>query len=123
MEWEKAARGSSGREYPWGAIFGKDRAWALTGGASVRTVGKYKTGVSEYGCFDMSGNVYEWTRDWYNPYPGNTEVTVDYGTVYRVLRGGSFRSDAFELRSAKRHYDKPDAQREDYGFRCAKDVA
>ncbi len=120
-EWEKAARGASGREYPWGAVFNIDHAHIATGlNSDSQSVGSYKTGVSEYGCFDMSGNVYEWTSDWYNPYPGNTEVTVDYGTVYKVIRGGSYRSDAFELRSAKRHYDKPDARREDYGFRCAK---
>lgn len=70
----------------------------------------------------MAGNVYEWGNDWYNPYPGNTEVLFDYGSIYRVLRGGSFESDPFEVRGAKRHYDRPDTRRRDYGFRCAQGV-
>ena len=85
-------------------------------------IGSYKNGVSEFGCFDMSGNVYEWTSSWYNPYDGNPDVDIDYGRVYRVLRGGSFLTDEFESRSARRHYAKPHTNREDYGFRCAKDL-
>lgn len=123
MEWEKAARGPTGKEFPWGAVFDQSLANTSTGiNSDTKIVGKIKKGVSEYGCYDMAGNVYEWVNDWYNPYPGNEEVRIDYGTVFKVLRGGSFKSDPFEARGARRHYDKPDAAREDYGFRCAKDI-
>jgi formylglycine-generating enzyme required for sulfatase activity len=71
---------------------------------------------------DMAGNVYEWTADWYRAYPGNTEISKDYGQLYRVLRGGSFQSKRFDVRCAARHYDKPESGRADYGFRCAKDA-
>jgi formylglycine-generating enzyme required for sulfatase activity len=124
MEWEKAARGAKGKEYPWGAVFKKEFANAANEISSdLQPVGNAKKGVSEYGCYDMAGNAYEWVSDWYNPYPGNPEVTIEYGSIYRVLRGGSYRSDLYEVRGAKRHYDKPDAQRNDYGFRCAQDVS
>ena len=124
MEWEKAARGSRGREYPWGTSFSSEFA-NVSGDvpeAHLMKIGQFREGASEYGCMDMAGNVYEWTNDWYNPYPGNTEITIDYGNIYRVLRGGSYLSEPFEARSSKRHFDKLDATRKDYGFRCAKDI-
>lgn len=122
-EWEKAARGAKGKEYPWGKKFNMKNANTSVGGsAATMKVGTFKKGVSEYGCYDMAGNVYEWTSTWYDPYPGNPEVTIEYGTVFRVLRGGSYLGDSFKARSAKRHYAKPDADREDFGFRCAKDL-
>ena len=123
VEWEKAARGFKGSEFPWGALFDSKKANTKEGGnvLPVKT-GSYKSGVSEFGCFDMSGNVYEWTSSWYNPYEGNPEVSIEYGRVYRVLRGGSYLTDAFESRSARRHYAKPGDNREDFGFRCAKDL-
>ena len=55
-------------------------------------------------------------------YPGNTDVTKEYGQIFRVLRGGSYMTDRFHARCARRHYDRMDANRADYGFRCAKDV-
>lgn len=70
----------------------------------------------------MAGNAYEWTSSWYQAYPGNTDVTKEYGQVFRVLRGGSYTTDRFHVRCARRHYDRMDASRADYGFRCAKDV-
>lgn len=122
-EWEKAARGMKGKEFPWGAIFDAEKANTEENRtSSTLKIGSFKGGVSEFGCFDMSGNVYEWTSTWYNPYEGNPEVSVEYGRVYRVLRGGSFMTDSFESRGARRHYAKPGAAREDFGFRCAKDL-
>jgi len=122
-EWEKAARGIEGWEYPWGMDFRADHcnSSASESGGPVRA-GLFKLGVSPYGCIDMAGNVYEWTSSWYEAYPGNTDVTKDYGQVFRVLRGGSFKGDRFRVRCARRHYDKMDAMKDDYGFRCAKDV-
>lgn len=122
-EWEKAARGPEGLEYPWANRFDGDRLnyRGTNINAAADIVGSFRAGASPYGCMDMAGNVFEWTADWYEPYPGNPIVDVTYGQNYRVLRGGSFRSEAFETRSARRHYDRPANTRDDYGFRCVKD--
>ena len=120
LEWEKAARGPEGFEFPWGNEF--DVALCNVSGSGHNAPvqrGANIEGVSPYGVVDMAGNVYEWTQDWYQAYPGNTLVTKDYGQVFRVLRGGSYQSERFEVRSARRHFDKISATRADYGFRCA----
>ncbi|HOK88971.1 MAG TPA: SUMF1/EgtB/PvdO family nonheme iron enzyme [Candidatus Hydrogenedentes bacterium] len=122
-EWEKAARGTDGREYPWGALFELNRANMKDSGINrPARVGQYYLGASPYNCMDMAGNAYEWVMDWYEAYPGNTVVSKDYGQIYRVLRGGSYLSDQFDIRCAARHFDRMDARRADYGFRCAKDA-
>ena len=122
-EWEKAARGTDGREYPWGMEFDASRCnFSETGVNDVVRVGTYRPGVSPYGCMDMAGNAYEWASDWYQAYPGNTDVTKDYGQIFRVLRGGSFASDRFMVRCARRHYDRMGSAGHDYGFRCVKDI-
>ena len=123
MEWEKAARGENAIEYPWGDRFDpelcnieKDRD------SQVTKVGKFRGGASPYGVLDMAGNVYEWTSDWYQIYEGNTQITASYGQVFRVLRGGSYLSEPYDVRAARRHYDKIESAKEDYGLRCAMDV-
>jgi formylglycine-generating enzyme required for sulfatase activity len=122
-EWEKAARGTDGREYPWGNTFDPDFCTANTSPRSAPTrVGSFRQGASPFGAMDMAGNIYEWTSSWYQPYEGNTLVKDDYGQLFRVLRGGSYTTDRFGVRTARRHYDKPDSTREDYGFRCAMDA-
>ncbi|MCC6143120.1 MAG: SUMF1/EgtB/PvdO family nonheme iron enzyme [Candidatus Hydrogenedentes bacterium] len=123
-EWEKAPRGTDGREFPWGREYDKEAANSKeTGLDKTVAVGKFRRGASPYGCINMGGNVYEWTADWYEAYPGNTLITKDYGQVYRVLRGGSYMVDRYHLRCARRHFDRMDATRADYGLRCVKDVA
>ena len=120
VEWEKAARGPDGLEFPWGNEFDEalcNTAASKHNGPAER--GEYIEGVSPYGCVDMAGNVYEWTQDWYQAYDGNQFVTKDYGQIFRVLRGGSYDSERFDVRCAKRHFDKVSSTREDYGFRCA----
>jgi formylglycine-generating enzyme required for sulfatase activity len=90
-EWEKAARGTDGRLYPWGDDFDESKANVATGGAGhLMPVGSYPQGASPYGVMDMVGNVWEWTRDWYRPYPGSTYVSDGYGKEFKVLRGNSF---------------------------------
>ncbi|HPO16535.1 MAG TPA: SUMF1/EgtB/PvdO family nonheme iron enzyme [Candidatus Hydrogenedentes bacterium] len=124
QEWEKAARGVKGNEYPWGLEF--DVAYCNTQESENRgpvPVGKYQAGLSPYSCLDMAGNVYEWVENWYEAYPGNKLVTKDYGQIYRVLRGGSYTTTKFYSRCARRHFDRMDATRADYGLRCAKDVS
>ncbi|MBI2424767.1 MAG: SUMF1/EgtB/PvdO family nonheme iron enzyme [Candidatus Hydrogenedentes bacterium] len=122
-EWEKAARGTDGRKFPWGEDFNLLCANTLeTQTQEALPVGKRLEGMSPYGCFDMSGNVYEWTNSLYQPYPGNTLINKNYGQIYRVLRGGSFMTKNFDARCTARHFDKTDAARLDYGFRCAMDA-
>ena len=122
-EWEKAARGTDARDYPWGSDWSANMANTREQD-EVRTmrVGQLFNGTSPYKCVDMAGNVYEWVQDWYEAYPGNPVVTKDYGQIFRVLRGGSFMTGKFEARCAARHFDRMDTSRKDYGFRCAMDA-
>lgn len=122
-EWEKAARGDDGQEYPWGNNFDKSRCnSAETYGARLKKTGSHRSGVSPFGCMDMAGNVREWTSTWYEAYPGNTAVSARYGQVYRVLRGGSYLTKRPQVRCPARHMDREEKAEPDYGFRCAKDV-
>ncbi len=134
-EWEKAARGTDSRIYPWGDEFDGNRAnfcdtnceydWKNTGfdDGYTRTapVGTYPQGVSPYGVYDMAGNVWEWTADWYNVYPGGNPEASDYfGEERRVLRGGSWDYNGDYLRSAYRGSNAPSNTVNDIGFRCAR---
>jgi len=67
-EWEKAARGTDGREYPWGSTFDTSRLWRSVdeNRSSTAPVGSFPTGASPYGCLDMVGNVGQWCADWFN---------------------------------------------------------
>lgn len=124
-EWEKAARGTDAREYPWGNLWDPNLAnvrLPTTRQPKLTPVGEYLGGASPYGCLDMAGNVYEWTSSWYAAYPGNQDIKKEYGQVFRVLRGGSFDTAQFDARCARRHFDLMNAKRKDYGFRCAMDV-
>lgn len=122
-EWEKAARGTDGREWPWGNVFDPKLCnSAREQNPGTMKIGQFRPGASPYGMLDMAGNAYEWTSSWYQPYPGNSDVKNEYGQVYRVLRGGSYLSQRFIVRTIARHYDKIDSAREDYGFRCAMDA-
>ncbi len=121
QEWEKAARGTDGRVYPWGNDWGEKRANTYEFGPSKPTaVGQYDD-ISPYGVHDMLGNVQEWTSSWYTAYPGNPKKDPNFGQRFRVVRGlGSrFRGKVGKL------YDRsafvPNALY-DFGFRCAKDA-
>jgi formylglycine-generating enzyme required for sulfatase activity len=125
-EWEKAARGTDGRQYPWGNTFRMEfvnsSEQPASRDAELRAVGQFQGGASPYGVMDMAGNAYEWTASWYGPYPGNEDIKTEYGQIYRVLRGGSYRTGRFDVRVTRRHFNLADATRGDYGFRCAMDV-
>ncbi len=123
IEWEKAARGEDARAWPWGNNFQPGYCSYASGtSARLRDVGSLDKGISPYGCFDMAGNVREWTQSWYQAYPGNEDIQVEYGQVYRVLRGGSYLTGSFDVRSVRRHYERMDLAEPDFGFRCAADV-
>lgn len=103
-EWEKAARGTDGRIYPWGDSIDPSRANFDATKPVTTTVDAFPKGVSPYGIFDMSGNVHEWTRSNLKSYPyvsdDDRERPDDNGL--RVLRGGSFKDNANSLRAAYR---------------------
>jgi formylglycine-generating enzyme required for sulfatase activity len=143
-EWEKAARGTDGRRWPWGNEMDPARLNTYYNVGSASDVTKYANGVSPYGVFDMAGNVDEWVEDDFLPYKG-TDATpeVFQGKVarvlnsedramklsdmvpvnrrYKILRGGSWKGDPFSTASYHRDYSWPNYASDFYGFRCASD--
>ena len=96
-EWEKAARGTDGRVYPWGNEWDatKLNSWdSIPRPGDTTAVGSYPSGASPYGALDMAGNVIEWAADWYDPnYYANSPRNNPKGTAtgtYHVLRGGAW---------------------------------
>lgn len=122
-EWEKAARGEYGNLWPWGNEFDLGNCnTAEAGRGKVTSVGSYPTaGDSPYRASDMAGNVWEWCHSLYRPYPYSAgdgrEDPVAEGS--RVLRGGSFLSNARGARSASRLHLDPDLRYGHVGFRVA----
>lgn len=128
-EWEKAARGSDGREYPWGNTWDATKTNTGEGPSQpsvVLPVGITATDVSPYGVYDMAGNVSEWVDDWYEPYPGATVANPAYGGIHKVVRGGGAGVGHYAIspffRTARRNHAEPYVTSTDVGFRCAKDA-
>ncbi len=127
-EWEKAARGTDGRVYPWGNDFQcRNGNFVVPGEPNcddgyddTSPVGNYESGKSPYGLYDIAGNVWEWVSDWYDAYPGNTVSNDDYGTKYRALRGGSWVSNESSTRSSARGRHDPGDWYVNIGFRCSR---
>ena len=129
VEWEKAARGPDGLEYPWGnnwdpSITNTGETGEWEGG--IAPVGSFKKNKSVYGVYDLSGNVWEWVEDWYKPYPGSDYKTEAFGEKVRVIRGGGGGDGHYAIsyffRSATRQFAEPEMESDDVGFRCAKDA-
>ena len=119
-EWEKAARGTDGRRYPWGKEWQEGRCNLKEAGVLDTTpVGRYRGGVCPYGAHDMAGNVREWTDSWYQAYPGSTRKAEAYGRKNRVLRGGSWNYFERNVRAAYRDRIDPSIRDSNVGFRCA----
>ena len=134
-EWEKAARGTDGRIYPWGSEFDGEKVnycdlncWAPwkdpdhnDGYATTSPVGMYLEGASPYMAFDMAGNVYEWVLDWSGPYTTNLQRNPTGPTTgtERILRGGSWGDDSNHITATIRSDEAPDFKRDFIGFRCA----
>lgn len=141
-EWEKAARGTDARIYPWGntpagltrANFGRtgisgpvrDRPERLLLYPPIISVDKYENGVSPYEVWQMAGNVAEWVNDWYDPdyykvAPDRNPKGPDTGT-HRVFRGGGWMDSTPTVRTAQRNGADPETEANWLGFRCAADV-
>ncbi len=131
-EWEKAARGTDGRRYPWGnadatceyAVMDDGSGNGCGAGSYAWPVGSKPAGASPYGALDMAGNVWEWVADWYaEDYYGRSPARNPTGPdsgQYRGLRGGSwFKSLRFAVRAADRNWNNPGGGGNVIGFRCA----
>lgn len=127
-EWEKAARGNDGRLYPWGKkwdkgfffffvnIYGMDDKYSRTA-----PVDYYQSGVSPFGIFNMSGNVWEWCLDWYDPNYYRDSPEIDpmgpEASKMKVLRGGSWVNTIESVKVVQRGRNFPHAKTSIYGFR------
>lgn len=132
-EWEKAARGTDERTYPWGndpptpvhAVYGLKEGGAET----VSVIGNHHMGQSPYGVQDLAGNLYEWVMDWYDAdyysnfinSPAINPRGPSEGTA-KVQRGGSYINAPYRLRTSFRTKGDPTEQDPNVGFRCAQDV-
>jgi formylglycine-generating enzyme required for sulfatase activity len=134
-EWERAARGTKGRRYPWGNVFDP---YLVNGGrfaidpfedkdgyAELAPVGSFPEGKTPDGVLDLAGNAEEWVADWWAPeYPENAQVNPkgpDSGEA-RVTRGGSYVAGRAFLRGAAREPALPSSRAAWLGFRCAYDA-
>ncbi|HSG46132.1 MAG TPA: SUMF1/EgtB/PvdO family nonheme iron enzyme [Anaerolineales bacterium] len=135
-EWERAAKGDNTWIFPWGDNFDGtllnycdsncpfDWADSTTndGYPDVAPVGSFPSDQSIYGAQDMSGNVLEWVADWYDAYPGNTSNNKNYGTIFRVNRGGSWANNQLNAQLIFRGYYAVSRPAPNLGFRCAMDA-
>jgi formylglycine-generating enzyme required for sulfatase activity len=110
-EWEKAARGTDGRIYPWGDERAEGRAnTSETDLGRTTVVGAFPGGASPYGALDMSGNVWEWCSSAWKDYPYRADDGREdlEGDDFRVWRGGSWNDDRRYARCASRLSSRPD---------------
>lgn len=130
-EWEKAARGTDGRRFPWGnkfparqqANFGHCCDWK--GYELLDPVRQHEEGQSVYGILNMSGNAREWTASWYDVNPqanGQRNSFAQTAAGDRVVRGGSWANTEQGLDLTKRDKARPDVKDATIGFRCAQDT-
>jgi formylglycine-generating enzyme required for sulfatase activity len=125
-QWERAARGANQNRYPWGnSPPNCDLANFVDCGRGVYYVYNYDAGATPGGIYQMAGNVWEWCQDYYSPtYYSQSPYQNPQGAtsgLYRVMRGGSFKSPASEIRSANRFFENPSDDDYDIGFRIVKE--
>ena len=145
-EWEKAARGTDSRRWPWGPVMDTKLLNTYYNVGSTTPVGSYLDGASPYGVLDMAGNVSEWIADDFEPYKKTDAPSrifkakapvvatkkedrdkkiadfVETDLKYKVMRGGSWKGDPFSTSSYHRSYSWPNLTSDFYGFRCVKDA-
>jgi len=145
-EWEKAARGTDGRRWPWGQDMDTKRLNTYYTVGSTTRVGSYSRGVSPYGAMDMAGNVSEWVASDFLPYVNSKAEAIVFQAKeaqipvtgaersmrmaefavtkkkYKVMRGGSWKSDPFSNSTYHRNYAWPNAASDFFGFRLARDL-
>jgi len=122
-EWEKSARFGSYSKYYWGEEADNSYAWYWdNSGRKTHPVGEKKP--NKLGLYDIAGNVWEWTADWYdqNYYQNRSSRNPKspFNGKHRVLRGGSFMDKQDGLRVTRRNWDLPSSKFKNFGFRCAK---
>ncbi|MEW5718990.1 MAG: SUMF1/EgtB/PvdO family nonheme iron enzyme [Chloroflexota bacterium] len=134
--WEKSARGTDARVYPWGnnwdgarlnfcdanCAFSWKDAGANDGNAESAPVGSYASGASPYGVLDLAGNVWEWLADWFDPdYPQTMPARNPPGPAsgqFKVLRGGAWSIEQFYARTTSRFSEPVDYRERSVGVRC-----
>ena len=121
-EWEKAARGTDGRMYPWGDEFDAGRCNTREGRLNkTAPVGRHSPeGESPHRCAEMAGNASDWTLSQYRPYPydGSDGRNEEEGEAERVIRGGSWYKPELRARVVARGMNDPFFADNDVGFRC-----
>jgi gamma-glutamyl hercynylcysteine S-oxide synthase len=131
IEWERAAgwHDHEGKfRYPWGQAWMGFEASLDRRRFSPAPAGSYAGGVSPVGCVQMAGDVWEWTASPFQPYPGFLPFPypecseVNFGDDVRVLRGGSWATDAVIARTSFRRWESPERREAFTGFRCARDA-
>jgi formylglycine-generating enzyme required for sulfatase activity len=142
-EWEKSAAGTQAAKWAWGESSpdcsdANFRLASLYCAPGVKSVGWYVDSVSSFGLYDVNGNVFEWTADWYDadfyasspavdPFKNSGECTMGIGNPpaecdFKVLRGGSYNTTESTIRNASRSFGLPTLVDSNIGFRCAYDV-
>jgi formylglycine-generating enzyme required for sulfatase activity len=130
-EWEKAARGTDARLYPWGdasptaALANYQNSAPDAYGGGLSPVGAHAAGKSPYGVEDLAGNAAEWVADWHSESFKTDDVYNPHGPSEgdkKVIRGGGRYDAATRLVTAARQYASPETRGEDIGFRCASDL-
>lgn len=129
-EWEKAAKGTSDRRFPWGNVeptakhLNFNQRWI--GEKTLMPVGSYEAGKSPFGVYDIVGNVWEWVNDWYDPRyyeksPAKNPQGPDTGTM-KIIRGAGWQNETPAVRIFTRVNSDPTVRNESTGFRCAADA-